>query len=211
MLIRLPRLKCNREKPCQNCAARGEHTACKFRGPVNAAAPAASLNGDVARQRLDRLEELVKRLIAERPQSSVPQQSDYENGIRTPDTSRTSDTGHTSQAGSSAAFDDTSHGSPQGMTGKTVMDGVHSVYIDGDDWSVINELRRTWIQEQDELSDHDLRPTLSHTVDGSSLLFDQAKPLEKMEILSALPPKHEVDWLISQFFDRQAFPHRHPS
>ncbi|KAI1128812.1 hypothetical protein F5Y10DRAFT_277234 [Nemania abortiva] len=192
------KLKCNREKPCQNCAARGEHSACKFRGPVNTAAPAASLNGDATRQRLDHLEELVKRLIAEHPQSSPPQNND-ENGIPTPDTRRTS------QAGSSSAFDDIAD-SPPGVTGRTVMDGVHSVYIDGDDWSVINELRTTWNQEQDELSDHNLRPTLSHTVDGSSLLFDQVKPIEKMEILSTLPPKQEVDWLISQFFDRQTLP-----
>ncbi|KAJ8119753.1 hypothetical protein ONZ43_g3369 [Nemania bipapillata] len=199
------KLKCNREKPCQNCAARGEHAACKFRGPVNNAAPAATMNGDATRQRLDHLEELVKKLIAERPQNLLPQ-SNYETGICTPDTSRTS------QAGSSAALDDIGHDSPHDVTGKTVMDGVHSVYIDGDDWSVvlqeINELRRTWNQEQeqDELSDHNLRPTLSHTVDGSSLLFDQVKPLEKMEILSTIPPKHEVDGLISQFFDREAFP-----
>jgi hypothetical protein len=43
-------------------------------------------------------------------------------------------------------------------------------------------------------------------VDGSSLLFNQVKPVERMEILSTLPPKPEVDRLIARFFDRQAFP-----
>lgn len=56
------------------------------------------------------------------------------------------------------------------------------------------------------MSDHNLRSAPSHTVDGSSLLFDQVKPLDRISIMSSLPPKHEVDRLIAQFFDRQSFP-----
>lgn len=70
----------------------------------------------------------------------------------------------------------------------------------------INELKRTWNQEQDDVSGYSPRPTPSHTVDGSSLLFEQVKPLERMEIVSTLPPKHEIDRLIAIFFNRQAFP-----
>jgi hypothetical protein len=43
-------------------------------------------------------------------------------------------------------------------------------------------------------------------VDGSSLLFAQAKQIEMQEILATLPPKPEVDNLISQFFNRETFP-----
>lgn len=43
-------------------------------------------------------------------------------------------------------------------------------------------------------------------VDGSSLLFNQVKPIEQMEVLSTLPPKVEVDKLLSKFFDRDSFP-----
>lgn len=71
----------------------------------------------------------------------------------------------------------------------------------------INELKKTWTQgQQDDASDQAMRLPLSHTVDGSSLLFDQVKPLERIGIISTLPPKHEVDWLITQFFNRATFP-----
>ena len=43
-------------------------------------------------------------------------------------------------------------------------------------------------------------------VDGSSLLFSQVKPIERIEILSALPPKPELDRLIARFFDHDNFP-----
>lgn len=43
-------------------------------------------------------------------------------------------------------------------------------------------------------------------VDGSSLLFNQVKPIEHMEVLSTLPPKLEVDQLVRKFFDRDNFP-----
>lgn len=43
-------------------------------------------------------------------------------------------------------------------------------------------------------------------IDGSSLLFNQVKPIEHMEVLSALPPKAEVDQLVRNFFDRNSFP-----
>lgn len=72
--------------------------------------------------------------------------------------------------------------------------------------SQINQLKRTWSQRQDGDSDHSLPSTISHTVDGSSLLFNQVKPIEHMEVLSTLPPKLEVDKLVRRFFDRNTFP-----
>lgn len=53
-------------------------------------------------------------------------------------------------------------------------------------------------------------PPLSNIADGSSLLFQQIKPVEKMEILASLPPKPEVDRLIAYFFDDPSYPIRVP-
>lgn len=237
------KLKCNREKPCQNCTARNEQVTCKFRRPLSAAAgsagninsptalrgasPAQSLvggdrsdassnfagyrsdagiNGESMRQRIVHLEDLVRRLIAERPLPLSPPQSSTGASISTPE--KTPEKTPGTDSSDAASSDDLL----AAATGKTVMDGLRSVYIGGDDLSVvlqeINELKRTWNQhEQDDMfSDHNLRSAPSHTVDGSSLLYDQVKPLDRISILSSLPPKHEVDWLIAQFFDRQNFP-----
>ncbi|KAI1379214.1 hypothetical protein F4677DRAFT_410932 [Hypoxylon crocopeplum] len=197
---RARKLKCNREKPCQNCTTRNEEAACEFRGPKNGSLPAAhrDANGDGMRQRIEHLEDLVKKLITERQQVPSP----GVNVVHTPDSSK-----HKPEP---APFVVAPDSRDMAGTGKTVMDGIHSVYLGGDDWYAvlqeINELKRAWSQEQDDKDDYSVRPTLSHTVDGSSLLFSQVKPIERIEIISTLPSKPEVDRLISQFFNRQTFP-----
>ncbi|KAK3291096.1 uncharacterized protein B0H64DRAFT_446343 [Chaetomium fimeti] len=141
------------------------------------------------RQRIDHLEDLVKKLIQERQPVSTP----------------TKITVPTAERPSPEPEPDLSSG-----TGKTVMDGMHSVYVSGSDWHVvleeIRELKRACNEDEDDsMSDYSIAPALSYTVDGSSLLFHQVKPMEKMEILSTLPSRFEVDQLISYFFDL-AFP-----
>ncbi|KAF7594141.1 hypothetical protein BBP40_009990 [Aspergillus hancockii] len=51
-----------------------------------------------------------------------------------------------------------------------------------------------------------MHPAHPNTVDGSSLLFNQVKPIETLELLVTLPPQSEVDELICQFFDNRSFP-----
>ncbi|KAI0015272.1 fungal-specific transcription factor domain-containing protein [Xylariomycetidae sp. FL0641] len=194
---RARKLKCNREKPCQNCTARHEETACKFRGLHGETLPAARSDGrgesEGMRQRIDHLEELVTRLVAERrePPSSTA------NIVYTPESSESDVVASAPPAGACEAG------------GQTVMDGVHSVYLSGDDWygvlQEINELKRAYNQEQTNQNEADFLSRPSHTVDGSSLLFNQVKPIERVEILSAVPPKPETDRLVSRFFDRQNF------
>ncbi|KAJ9142435.1 hypothetical protein NKR23_g7269 [Pleurostoma richardsiae] len=172
---RTRKLKCNREQPCQNCMTRGEQATCKFRGPKNGVTPItlADTNGDAMRQRIDHLEDLVKRLIAERREISSPS----EHVVYTPESSNSKAELHQTVVESDA---------PDAAGAmETMMDGIHSVYLGGDDC---------------------FRPPPSHMVDGSSLLFSQVKPIERIEILSSLPPKPEVGRMISHFFDRQAFP-----
>lgn len=74
-------------------------------------------------ERIVHLEDLVKRLIAERPHALSPTQSDPGVLLCTPE--------ETPGAESSDATTATTG------TGKTVMDGVHSVYVGGDDLSVV--------------------------------------------------------------------------
>ena len=71
--------------------------------------------------------------------------------------------------------------------------------------SQINALKQTWTESQDEPAYEVVRSAPSHIADGSSLLFGQVKPLERIEIISTLPPKHQVDKLIALFFDTEKF------
>ncbi|OJK01927.1 hypothetical protein ASPACDRAFT_1897078 [Aspergillus aculeatus ATCC 16872] len=185
---RTRKLKCNREYPCQNCIARGEQSACHFKGAkIDSLANARRERQlDPLRQRIDQLENMVKRLIAHRtPESPKP------GDLVASDTKDV------------AAKDVAS-------AGKIVLDGAHSVYQGGDDWydvlEEINQLKNTWAQAQDDRVDHQIPPTQSQLADGSSLLFGQVKPIDRIEILATLPPKRELDTLVAIFFDRPTFP-----
>jgi hypothetical protein len=54
--------------------------------------------------------------------------------------------------------------------------------------------------------DQDVLRGPSNTVDGSSFLSGFAKKAEMVDLLAALPPKAEVDKLVSEFLDRKNFP-----
>jgi hypothetical protein len=58
---------------------------------------------------------------------------------------------------------------------------------------------------QDRETDYTFDKSQTPTADGSSLLFTQAAPVERLEMFSSLPPRPEVDRLIFWFFDPQAF------
>ncbi|OKL63564.1 hypothetical protein UA08_01696 [Talaromyces atroroseus] len=186
---RTRKLRCNRERPCQNCLVRDERASCKYKSSKNGTTPLNPKQGDAMQQRIDHLEGLVKRLITQHQQ--VPLDGVAEPAIL-------------AKNSMSDASDSTS--SPS----KTVIDGVHSVYKGTDDWydilQEINTLKQVWSQTQDEEPEYNMPITLSNTVDGSSLLFGQVQRIDKTELLSTLPPKPQLDKLIHQFFDRQNFP-----
>ena len=171
------------------------------------------------RQRIDQLEVLVKKLIAEGSQSSSP----GHNVILTPESSTTNPEPPPTEA--SSVPDESEVG-----TGRTVVDGIHSMYLTGDDWYTvleevslpspafissrflrlterqINELKTNLGEDQDDPTDYGLGPNLATEVDGTGLLFNEVKPIDRIEILSSLPPKAEVDRLVSWFFGRRDFP-----
>jgi hypothetical protein len=115
------RLKCNRENPCQNCTARDERTTCKYKGSKNGTTPIAHQDehGDPMQQRIDHLEGLVKRLIAQRQE--IPP-----NKVVCNKDSPKPGTGFVMTAVASDASDVAC------SAGTTVIDGVHSVYKGAD-------------------------------------------------------------------------------
>lgn len=105
--------------PCQNCTARNEQASCKFRGSKQIAAtePGRDHSGDEMRRRIDHLENLVKQLIAQR--QGTPSHRDVED--------KTNERLET----------DASDGLDAAGAGKTLIDGVHSMYLSGNEWQVV--------------------------------------------------------------------------
>jgi hypothetical protein len=121
------RLKCNREKPCQNCITRNEQRTCNFRGVSNGSGNKVlpHLPADDMQQRIDHLENLVKTLMVQIQEglgmkSSHPIDDDVarldaftskelENGLNT-----------------ESSFSD-----------RTVVNKDHSIYKNPNDWSAV--------------------------------------------------------------------------
>lgn len=213
-LVDTSRLKCNREKPCQNCIARNQQDACYFRGHKNAVVPAIRRKEDstATRQRIEQLERLVKQLVSER--ASVETDDSQRNG----DTSR-SVGGDVQKTPPGARASDSN--------GKLIVDGTHSVFHGGNDWQLVLEevidmpdsnphylsdwrqighIKETLGQEQGQQAGYCFHHAPPSSLDGSSLLFTEVAPIERLEILSTLPPRTETDRLITWFFDWQNFP-----
>jgi hypothetical protein len=131
------RLKCNREQPCQNCTARSEEESCKFRGTSKTGAATsaghgeANGGGDATRKRIDHLEDLVKKLIAERQQPSLPGPNSNSRGaVLTPESLGR-------DAANRPAHTPTILEPDVDGAGETVVDGTHSVYHGGDEWYTV--------------------------------------------------------------------------
>ncbi|KAL5334159.1 hypothetical protein BJX70DRAFT_30374 [Aspergillus crustosus] len=213
------KLKCSRDKPCQNCSVRGEQAACVYKGSTNDGASLVHGDkngiGEPMRQRIDQLEQMVKRLVGQGPPRGQEAQSQsYGLGLGQggipgkevaagPTPSPDGSLGGYGSGSVSVSVD--SFGS--GAGGVTVIDGGHSVYKPTEDWydvlQEVNELKRTWDETQDV---EDVQPSLSNSVDGTSLLFGQVERVDIVDILSSLPPRDEMSRLIAWFFDRPNFP-----
>ncbi|KAL4733851.1 hypothetical protein BDV11DRAFT_175311 [Aspergillus similis] len=137
------------------------------------------------RERIDRLEEMVKRLASSN--KSVPSTAAPSSGG--PIVPRGVDVRSSTRVG------------------RTLLDGEHSVYKPADDWQdvlrEISELKVAWGEPPDESF---VSHTLTNSVDGTSLLFGHVQRVDVAEILSSLPPRNEMSKLIQWFFDRKNFP-----
>ncbi|EED19685.1 conserved hypothetical protein [Talaromyces stipitatus ATCC 10500] len=185
---------CRARKPCHNCTVRDERASCKYESPKNISATELqhhpSKRGNSMQQRINHLEDLVKNLISQHQQAPV--------------STGGAGTGSSMETSVFKASDSTH--SPS----KKVIDGAYSVYKGGDDWydvlQEINNLKQVWNESQGDQPGYNAAPTLPNMADGSSLLFGQVQRIDKIELLTTLPPKHQVDKLIHHFFDRENFP-----
>ncbi|KAL3423279.1 fungal specific transcription factor domain-containing protein [Phlyctema vagabunda] len=200
---RTRKLKCDREKPCQNCLIRKEPAKCHFKNSNGGSATSnRPVNRDAMQERLNRLENLVTDLVS------------HTSG---------SDTQEVNPAG--PPYDDTA---PELGADERLLLGVHNgigqmsvgtkqtFYRGTSHWGdvlqeasllmfcdLVNELKSMWNQAQDEKEQTRTQLSIFDTqaVDGPNLLSGMVQPVDMVELLNTVPSKPELDKLITQFFD----------
>ncbi|KAH8687675.1 hypothetical protein BGZ60DRAFT_362754 [Tricladium varicosporioides] len=180
---RVRKLKCNREKPCQNCVVRGEVNAasCTYAEKVGKKNPAQNPRSDAEdmRKRLNRLENSILSMMetTENPYSNSP---------------ATTTTSGSSQIDESSA----PHSGGQKMSSDT-----RSTHWD----AILSELgamKDAWSEENDRIEFlSGTSPVQDNKNHRPSLLSGLTQPPDRATILESLPSKEAVDRLVTRFFE----------
>ncbi|TVY40660.1 Fusarisetin A cluster transcription factor, partial [Lachnellula subtilissima] len=178
---RVRKLKCNREKPCQNCIVRGETIAASCTYVEKADKKSSNLSNprsdaEDMRKRLNRLE------------SSILSMMDT-NGNRS-ETSASS-LSHVSSAENNSE-------SPDQTGGQKISVDSRSTHWD----AILNELgamKDAWSEENDKI-EFSNGPVPTGKPFRPSLLSGLSQPPDRATIMESLPSREAADRLVSQFF-----------
>ncbi|KAG0652489.1 Fusarisetin A cluster transcription factor fsa6 [Hyphodiscus hymeniophilus] len=181
LACRIRKLKCNREKPCQNCIVRGAPVAanCTYAEKtekVSKSNPRA--DAEDMRKRINRLESSIRQMMEEKPKEGAPSPV-ASNG-----------SSHSSHANETL----------DGTGGQKMSVDTRSTHWD----AILNDLgamKDAWSEENDhvELSTGVL-PPLSKTR-RPNLLNGLTDLPDRATIISSLPSKDAADRLVAYFFD----------
>jgi hypothetical protein len=177
-----PRLKCNREKPCQNCIVRGESnaTSCTYAEKAekkNTAKLNPHSDAEDMRKRLNRLEYSILSMM-----SSDEKTASRDKHSKLHDTNGNSMTESFNQAG-----------------GQRISIDTRSTHWD----AILNDLgamKDAWSEENDKIkfSSGSQSPiTKDHR---PSLLSGLTQPPDRSAIVASLPSREEADKLVTRFF-----------
>ncbi|TGO37703.1 hypothetical protein BHYA_0091g00370 [Botrytis hyacinthi] len=172
---RVRKLKCNREKPCQNCVIRGDIAiaTCSYAKKNDARSPGSTLQPEQEdmRARINRLENSILSVISKEKKNNIPPLS--------PSLGKNNDD-HVGQAGGQKSSVDT-----------------RSTHWD----SILNDLgamKDAWIDDHNQF-ETSLPPATSSY--RPSLLGSLTEPPDRATVLASLPSRKEGDKLIERFFE----------
>ncbi|KUJ18078.1 uncharacterized protein LY89DRAFT_781173 [Mollisia scopiformis] len=178
---RVRKLKCNREKPCQNCIVRGDATAasCTYAEKAEKKYGQAGIRSDEdMRKRLNRLENSILTMIS----------NDAEHRG-----SQTDSANHPSPANST--------GSPGHTGAQRISSDTRSTHWD----AILNDLgamKEAWIEENDkiEFTNGFEEPVITKP-HRPGLFSGLTQPPDRATILATLPIREAADKLVVRFFD----------
>lgn len=193
------RLKCNREKPCQNCIVRGETTAasCTYAEKAEKKQHGQNLRSDEdMRKRLNRLENSILSMMS----------NDTERGDN-----------HTSSTNSLSPENLVDRHSPTGAqviskdTRSTHWDAIlndvseipNKFMVDSDTWFIkLGAMKEAWIEENDKIEfTNGFQEPIIAKPHRPGLLHGLTQPPDRATILASLTTREAVDKLMVRFFE----------
>ncbi|PGH30424.1 hypothetical protein GX50_06798 [[Emmonsia] crescens] len=217
---RNPRLKCDRNLPCENCATRGRGDTCVYANPPpqgQARTTHRPVNRATMQGRVRHLEKMVLSLVRERSPASSQSWSSpaefrsdggdhhfgYRFGTYTSGSTGPGSTGPGSREDSAMPLIESIESVPR----LNLPNGGDSRYFDSGHWASIladiGELKG-YFADQGESDTSDTAPEAGHC--ETDLLSGRFAKLTQMEILDRVPPRPLVDCLISQYFNSNGQP-----
>ncbi|KAG9229565.1 hypothetical protein BJ875DRAFT_187291 [Amylocarpus encephaloides] len=175
---RARKLKCNREKPCQNCLVRGEANAasCTYAEKVEKKGSGRQnprSDAEDMRKRLNRLENSILSMIDTKSprRGASPDSQEAEVDVV-----------------------------PKQAGGQLISADTRSTHWD----AILSELgamKDAWSEENDKIEYVDTEQNSSKNVHRPSLLNGLNPPPDRATLLSSLPPREEATKVITRFFD----------
>lgn len=194
MLIR-PRLKCNREQPCDTCSNRGLAQSCTY--VVNPAQRQASRRSPSAQDRIQHLEGLVVSLMEEGAKVSPTQEThittEVERSRNAPDSS------------SGATQNSAGHPSSSSGHGSMKFDDSGAKYVGSSHWAAVLDGiadLKGHLEREDDADVFQIAPdSFCPGPNPPQLLSGYTQHLSKEGILASIPARSVVDRLLSRYFN----------
>lgn len=206
---RVGKLKCCRSKPvCSQCDKRNKASACVYPPPA-----ARSRRDNNVKNRVRHLEQLVQQLASgqntdspvSREQTGSSASPDGANGVRAAGFELTppdSENGYAARRESEKSQSADDH--PSLALGQLKINGGETNYVGTSHWTSvldgISDLKRELEDDADEIDSDGESSKGEDDVSNIGSLLRSPKRLTKMELLQSLPPKSEVDILVSMWF-----------
>jgi hypothetical protein len=182
-VLTLFRLKCNREKPCQNCIVRGESNAasCSYAEKAEKKYPTKSnprSDAEDMRKRLNRLENSILSMMSSDEKTTSPRKHSEllpKSGVHTIE--------NPNQAG-----------------GQKISADTRSTHWD----AILNDLgamKDAWSEENDKIEFSTGSETPITKDHRPSLLSGLTQPPDRSTIVASLPPREAADKLVARFFE----------
>ncbi|KAG9239362.1 hypothetical protein BJ875DRAFT_188438 [Amylocarpus encephaloides] len=202
-LCRSKKLKCDRNQPCRSCSGRGLASSCTYPthnivGGVDKRRASRNTGNGNIQNKINQLEGLVISLMSSLNASkgADSKSSDIETAVPP---KRVNESIH-----ASGNLEKLEEGKLSDTFGRITLEKARTTYVDSNHWTSvldgISELK-DYFEEETSPVEETASETPDLSVGDPQLLFGLNSRATKQEIIASLPPRPQVDRLVSSYFE----------